>query len=338
MNRPELIDQCRYRWHDILTMLGIDKNYLVNRHGPCPICEGRDRFRFDNKNGNGEYYCNSCGAGNGATLAMKYLGLSFKEVAQTIREIIGECRMTETTPIDTEETLRKNTERLKKIHSGLKKITSDDAAGKYFISRGITVLPCNDCFFHPGIGYWIDGVNQGNYPSIVSVFRNSDEKTSSYHVTYLTDQGKYDRKIMPTILPLNGCAIKLFPAGEVLSIAEGIESALSVHQETGYPCWAAGNSGLMEKVAIPTEVRHVFIYADSEPSFTGLKSAFVLANRIAGKHETVTVVSLVHGQQVFHEGDNFDMNDWIKLDDSGLIASHGHPSEFYILEKNSYGK
>ncbi|WP_305790497.1 primase-helicase zinc-binding domain-containing protein [Acidisphaera rubrifaciens] len=43
--------------------LGVDARYLVNRHGPCPVCGGRDRLRFDDKDGSGSFYCNQCGPG-----------------------------------------------------------------------------------------------------------------------------------------------------------------------------------------------------------------------------------------------------------------------------------
>lgn len=308
------MDQCRYRWHDILVTIGVDKNFLFNRHGECPVCGGKDRFRFDNKQGNGEYFCNGCGAGNGIILAMKFLGLPFKEAATEIRKIIGECRVTETTQVDDKETLKRNTERLKKIHSGLKKIRPDDIAGQYLLSRGIDNFPHNDCFFHPAIPYYFEGVFQEDLPAMVSVFRDQDNKTASYHVTFLAKNGeKFARKILPTILPLNGCAIQLFEPTDILCVAEGIESALSVNKDTGFPCWAAGNAGLMEKMIIP-DVKHVFIYADSEPSFTGLKAAAILANRIAGKHESVTIVTMAEGKQVFNYGAKFDMNDYLMAD------------------------
>ena len=41
------------RWHGILTALGVPQEFLTGKHGPCPICGGKDRFRFDNKNGRG---------------------------------------------------------------------------------------------------------------------------------------------------------------------------------------------------------------------------------------------------------------------------------------------
>ena len=39
-----------------------------NRHQACPVCGGSDRFRFDDKEGRGTWFCNQCGAGDGLKL------------------------------------------------------------------------------------------------------------------------------------------------------------------------------------------------------------------------------------------------------------------------------
>ena len=44
------------RWREILPHFGINAKFLVNRHGPCPLCRGVDRYRFDDLNGSGSYY------------------------------------------------------------------------------------------------------------------------------------------------------------------------------------------------------------------------------------------------------------------------------------------
>ena len=77
------------KWYGVLSSLGIDRNYLQNKHGPCPICmEGTDRFRFDDKDGRGTYYCNTCGAGDGFELLQKVYGWSFIDCVDAIRPII----------------------------------------------------------------------------------------------------------------------------------------------------------------------------------------------------------------------------------------------------------
>ena len=70
--------------------LGVPESYLSGKHGPCPLCgEGKDRFRFDDREGRGTWICSQCGAGDGMELAMRFTGLGFAEVASKIDDIIG---------------------------------------------------------------------------------------------------------------------------------------------------------------------------------------------------------------------------------------------------------
>ena len=68
----------RVNWPSVLAQLGIGAAYLTNRHGPCPSCGGKDRYRFDNKNGRGGFYCNGCGPGDGFTLLKRVHGWDFR--------------------------------------------------------------------------------------------------------------------------------------------------------------------------------------------------------------------------------------------------------------------
>ena len=83
------IMRAQHRWREILPLLGIDTTFLVNRHGPCPLCGGKDRFRFDDRDGSGSYYCSRCGAGTGVLMVRKKHGLNHKEACDKIDEIIG---------------------------------------------------------------------------------------------------------------------------------------------------------------------------------------------------------------------------------------------------------
>src|SRR4051794_33174922 len=83
------IERARGRWREILPQLGIDSRFLVNKHGPCPLCGGRDRFRFDDKDGTGSYYCNQCGAGVGVILIRKKHGWGPRTACDEIDKIIG---------------------------------------------------------------------------------------------------------------------------------------------------------------------------------------------------------------------------------------------------------
>src|SRR6266404_3416894 len=84
-------------WPQILIQLGIPQAALCNRHGPCPACGGKDRFRFDNKWGRGDWFCNHCGdsgghgpgAGNGFDLLMRVRGWTFTEARRRVIEAAG---------------------------------------------------------------------------------------------------------------------------------------------------------------------------------------------------------------------------------------------------------
>lgn len=58
-------------------------------HGPCPVCGGKDRFRFDDKDGRGTWFCGQCDpqSGGGLLLLSRFLGKPTVEVA---RELIGQ--------------------------------------------------------------------------------------------------------------------------------------------------------------------------------------------------------------------------------------------------------
>lgn len=57
----------RYRWPSVLSALNIPVP-PNGKHGPCPACGGKDRFRFDDKEGRGTWFCNRCGHGDGLDL------------------------------------------------------------------------------------------------------------------------------------------------------------------------------------------------------------------------------------------------------------------------------
>jgi putative DNA primase/helicase len=73
-------------WPQILVQLGVPEAMLRNKHGPCPACGGKDRFRFDNKRGRGDYICGQCGAGDGFRLLERVHGWPFSEARKRVIE------------------------------------------------------------------------------------------------------------------------------------------------------------------------------------------------------------------------------------------------------------
>ena len=71
-----LADLARNKWASLLPALGIDARFLDGKKHPCPVCGGTDRFRFDDKEGRGTFFCNHCRAGDGIALVMAKNGWS----------------------------------------------------------------------------------------------------------------------------------------------------------------------------------------------------------------------------------------------------------------------
>lgn len=75
------------QWPRILPALGV--KVVKNRHMPCPVCGGSDRFRFDDLEGRGTWLCNQCGAGDGLDLVKKALNINLTEAAERVNALTG---------------------------------------------------------------------------------------------------------------------------------------------------------------------------------------------------------------------------------------------------------
>lgn len=96
--KTNVVDLAQGRWVEILsTVGGIPVSYLDNHHKPCPSCrDGQDRFRFDDLDGNGTWFCSHCGGkdgagggGTGMSLLMRVRGWDFKQAARAVEDHLG---------------------------------------------------------------------------------------------------------------------------------------------------------------------------------------------------------------------------------------------------------
>ncbi len=315
----DIKDLCRGRWTNILINIGINKKHFNGKHQRCIFGHGKDCSRWDIQKE--FYFCSRCGHKSPVDVAMQYLGLSFKETANRIRELnVNNIKPMQ--HVNNELELRKNKERLKRIYARLKRITSDSPAMLYFKKRGINVIPEQNCFYNPVVPYFDNGEKTGLFPAIVSRFCDAEGETSTYHITYIDKEGnKLDcsspKKMLPVIKPMVGGAIRLFSTeGTLLAITEGIETAMAVHEETGYPVWASGSAYLMANLKLPKKINEIIIFADNDRSFTGQKAAYELANRlVTQENRKVKVVNLQYDDkeivEIVDEGMDKDYLDYL---------------------------
>jgi putative DNA primase/helicase len=280
--RQRTADHAIGRWPGILQSLGIDPAYLSKKHGPCPICAGKDRYRFDDKDGRGTWICSHCGAGDGFRLLQGVLGWSFSEAAKQVDRIV--CTVP-TGPIAPQRTEKSKLSALRQVWAESREIVHGDPVWRYLNRRlGLEKVPAG-LRLHPALRYTNeDGRDLGRFPAMVAKIQYPDGAGASIHRTYLTDAGEkapvpQPKKIMAG-KALNSGAVRLSGVETTLGIAEGVETALAASIRFGVPVWAATNAVLLESWAPPAGVERVLIAGDNDASYTGQSAAFALARRL----------------------------------------------------------
>lgn len=284
-------DAAKGKWKGILLELGVPASALSGRHGPCPMCGGTDRFRFDNKGGDGTYYCNQCGPGGGMQLAMNYLGEDFAKVAARVDAIIGNLKPdAPSRPAISDEERR---DMLRSVYRSSQPIEVGDLAHVYLTARGVGEL------IYPKALRFARALKDGSggvRPALVAMVGvYGEDRFCSIHRTFLRPDGKAKaemdapRKLMPGPLPDGACVMLSEYEGGPLGIAEGIETAMSASAIYEMPVWAAINSTIMAKWVPPPQCQEVAVFADHDAKFGGQAAAYTLAHRLAVQGLTVSV-------------------------------------------------
>lgn len=269
----ELKEEARGRWRAILPIMGIEAKYLENRQGPCPICGGKDRFRFDDKDGDGTFYCNSCGAGDGMRLLLLKHGGSFKSMAAEVRQLLPSAPFVKPKAARSADKCYRDQLALWRSSRPI----CGDMAEHYLRSRGFEPPYPADLRFVPSAR--ASKADEGFLPAMIAKVSGIDGKGVNIHRTFLRNGEKAYRAMMPGELP-PGCAIRLSPICEHLGGAEGIETALSVTKRFGIGCWSLISTGGMMKFTPPAEVTRLSIYGDHDVKFGGQAAAYTLAHRL----------------------------------------------------------
>jgi putative DNA primase/helicase len=277
-----LREQYAHHWREILIGLGVPSAALVNRHGPCPACGGKDRFRFDDKLGHGTFICSHCGAGDGPKLAMLFRGWEFGELLDHLgggSATFAKALPGRPAPVLVEEMPDDKRRRMNALWGKALPIKATDPAGIYLASR-LGRFPAGTGLRHHARCPYPEGEN---WHAMLAMFVGPDGTPSGLHRTYLTPEGR-KAPLVSGKLSLghlrDGGAVRLAAHSHVLGIAEGIETALAASMLFDVPCWAALNAGRLAVWEPPPGVRRVVIFADNDENFTGQTAAFDLAARL----------------------------------------------------------
>lgn len=298
----------RNHWPLILVAAGISEDFLTGEHCPCPACGGTDRFRFDDKDGRGTFFCSKCGAGDGFELLRRVRGGPFAEIARFIREEVFKDGPLPAAVVTPKPQQKKDPKiiaaKLLRTWKEAKPVMPGDPVWKYLVeTRRLPLTKIPPCIrFHQGMRYaekrngkW---ETVGSFPVMLTALKRGN-KGVALHRTYLTPEGlkapvKEAKKLMETC-GASGGAIQLAKAGRRLGIAEGIESAFGAMALYRIPCWATYSAYLMPSVEIPPEVEEVWIFADHDlPDEMGKRAgqdaAAALKERLEGEGKKVRVM------------------------------------------------
>lgn len=287
--RMPAADIGRGKWATMLPQLGVDRSFLSGKHGPCPMCGGKDRWRFDDKEGRGTWFCTNCGSGDGFHLVMLINDWEFREARQRVEDLASGVTRAPTPPPMTEEARRQS---LRDLWVQSRVTVRGDVVDQYLTGRGVGLrdYPFDLRTIHEA------RAERKEVAVMLALVRAPTGEGATLHRTFLRPDGsgKADvstpRKLMPGEVT-KGSAIRLSPApvGGVLGVAEGIETALAARKLFGVPVWSAMNARMLEQFVWPTELKTLRVFADRDPKFGGQAAAYALAHRAACAGLTVTV-------------------------------------------------
>lgn len=289
------------KWKSILPQVGIEVGFLDGKHHKCPRDgAGEDRFRFVNRNGTGNYFCScSDGTKGGIALVMCCRGQDYATAAREVDKILAKGAGDD--PSDKPKADPKVA-----LRAAQESITKDRShVDRYLAARGLVGPPT---LFQAKRPYFENKRKIGTFDAMLAKIVGHDGKPRSYHVTYLNEGKKLEhvdapRKIMPILAPLNGSAVRLFPAAEEMGVGEGIETSLAASEIFRVPTWACLNEGLLSEWIPPKAVKSLWIFGDNDPNFVGQQAAYTLARRLARTRQDIKL------QVVFPTKAGYDWND-----------------------------
>lgn len=239
-------------------------------HGPCPVCGGKDRFRFDDKDGRGTWFCSQCDpqSGGGLLLLSRYLGKPTIEVA---RELLGQDMPRTVAPVRkhsaTDDQLREeNRFRAAKgavllmeqsIMASHPYMEAKGLAGEWSVNGQIMMAADNERI-EPGELLLVPVYKNGELVNVQKIKVNKEKRP-----IYGGDMARV-------------CHV-IEGKPKLIAVVEGFATGVTVSRMTGATVYVAFNTGNLSPIAKQARDEHpdatLIMFCDNDKHGAGLKCA-----------------------------------------------------------------
>jgi putative DNA primase/helicase len=289
----ELAERCKGRWPDILWRLGIlNSAALAGKDVPCPMCGGRDRFRFSDKDF-GRWFCRGCGqGGDGLRLIQAIKRIDFALAATMVESVIGKGAYAGNAGAS---------------GGGASDAPKDPMKPWRNASPFIRGTPVDACLKRRGIKITDDEAlslryavlwhwpTQTKWPAMVAAVTLADGTDCTSHMTFLEPNGSGKAPVeKPRLFAAGGKTAGAGvwfgvadPAREFI-VAEGIESTLSAMRIFNVAAGVAAlSAGGIRELILPAAARRVRVFCDHDELGQSLSAAHEAARRWRAEGRTV---------------------------------------------------
>lgn len=362
------VEQAAYgRWAEIYSALvpGNTDWELIDtskKRTECPVHGSSEAHPQNLRAGSPEKWdsyglviCNSCGSMNYVDVLKQALGWDFPTILKEVWSVVGTGAMARPRPttqrperpkVKVKEIDVSNTQAIARtLLEQAVPLDHPSAAPviNYLASRKIGPVygPLADILCVPQARYPF--APYGTYPVMLSVVRRATGERINLHQTWLKPDGsgKADVRTKKTLLPRMESGpwaptIQLDPAGEILCLCEGLETALAVRAMIDLPVWSVVSAGSFDELELPECVKVVLVFTDYDPEYVdengrevggvGLQHAQAFASRVTSP----TRVCRVMMPTPPNPSEDYDWADYLK--DTGHKAGAAY---FWTFRKQA---
>lgn len=292
LNIGDIAKAARGQWESIFTALGITVP-ARGKHGACPVCGGKDRFHFDDKEGRGTWICRQCEgkqAGYGLDLVCKATGKDNKAASMLVAQFLGLSAGLDREAIKANEVRAKHQAEQERQREQAKHKAAAELAQNilnqcqpakehpYLVGKGLA--DCEVLTLQNPVMVGNVELKQG--VSVIPLYNAAGELTTCQTIDdtghkYLLAGGR------------KAGSFHCIQGSEVLAICEGYATGLSVHLATGFTVYCAIDAGNLRVVAEAVRAQYpsaeIILAADNDANHKeniGLLKAQATADAIGG--------------------------------------------------------